>query len=174
MARDRASVIVALAQARDEFAGGTLLAIAHDCDAYPQERREIGSRIGAAIGAASVHLGLKFTKQRIYVTIIEDEHIIHRRQRRDQSRATALGEDGTALALQLPRACIGVKRHNEQIAFGARCAQVADVTGVKQIKHAISEDDPATRAAVFLKHFVQTATRKNFIACIHQELSIAG
>ncbi len=66
-----------------------------------------------------------------------------------------------------------MNRDHEQIAFGARRTKIADVSGVKQIKYAISEDDPASRAAMFLEHFVQTTTGKNFVARIHQELSIA-
>src|ERR1022692_3742927 len=67
-----------------------------------------------------------------------------------------------------------MNRDHEQIAFGARRTKIADVSGVKQIKYTISKDDPASRAAMFLEHFVQTAAGKNFVARIHQELSIAG
>ena len=74
---------------------------------------------------------------------------------------------GRTVAFQFPRARIGMNGHDEQIALIPRGAKIADVAGMKQVKHAVSEHDPASRAAVFFEHIVQTAAGKNFIARIH-------
>ena len=60
-----------------------------------------------------------------------------------------------------------MNRHHEQIALVARRPKIADVAGVKQVKHAVGKHDPASRAAVFFEHIVQTAAGNNFVARIH-------
>jgi hypothetical protein len=146
-----------------------LLPIADDGGANLEQPREIGvcRRIGCAIGAAGVHFGLEFAEQRRYIGLVRNDHVVHRRERSDERSPRSLGENRTAIAFQLSRTCVGINRHNEQVALLARSTEVADVPSVKQIKDAIGKYDPAPRATMFFEYFMQTAAGENFIARIH-------
>jgi hypothetical protein len=169
MASERASVIIAPAHAGHEFTGRVLLSVPDESDANPQKRGELGVRglMFSPFGAAGVHFGLEFAEQRSYVRVVDNDYVIHRRQRRDQRRAGPLGQDGPAFAFQFSRLRIGINRHDQQIALGARRAEIANVPGTEQIENSVREHDSLSRATMFLENSVQTTAGENSGARIH-------
>ena len=69
-----------------------VLGIADDGDANPQQRGEIAFRdgFGRVIGSLCVHVRLDFAQKRFDVEFVENDHVIHGRERGDErTRARA-------------------------------------------------------------------------------------
>jgi hypothetical protein len=176
MARDRASIIIAPTDACHEVARRVPPVAADHGDADIEERRKIGfaGSIGPAIGAPGMHVRLELAEQGLHVCVVEDDHVIHSCQRSDQSRPSPLGKNGPAFAFQFSRTPIGMNRHDEQITFGARGAEISNVADMKQVEYATCEYDFAARATMLFEYFMQTAAREDFFASIHPVSSAAG
>ena len=159
------------AQARQKIARRMVLRIADDGDANAEQRGEVafGNRFGGVVGAFGVHVRLEFAQQRIHVELVENHHVVDAAERRDQRRPRAFGENGAAFAFQLPRARVGIDSHHENIALGARRLQIAHVAHVKQVEHAVGENDLAARAAMLVEHVVQAVAREDFFARVHSD-----
>ena len=132
-------------------------------------RVRVRERCRGVIGAFGVDVGLEFAQQRIYVELVENDDVIHGAKSGYQRGAGAFGEDGAAVALQFPCAGIGIDSYDEQIAFGARRLQIADVAHVQQIENAVGENDFAAGAAVLFEDRVQSFAGDNFFAGVHAD-----
>ena len=130
----------------------------------PSSDGELALRNGfrRVIGAFRVNVRLEFAKERVHVQFVENDHVIHVGKRCHQSGAGALRQNRAPFAFQLSRAGIGVDSNNEDITFGPRRFQIAHVSDVEQIEHAVGKYNFASRAAMFFQHIVQPIARKNF------------
>src|ERR1051325_3886153 len=74
---------------------------------------------------------------------VEYHHGIDHRERREQVSALPLAADGTFRALQPADRCIAVDADHERIPGAAGREEQVDMTGMKEIEHAVGEYDVA-------------------------------
>ena len=146
-----------------------LFGIADDGYSNAEHFRELafGHCVGGVISAFGVDVWLKFAEQRIYIEFVEDDDVIHGAKRSDERGTRTFGEDGPAVALQFPCAGIGVDSDYEEIAFGARGFQIADVAHMQKVENTIGKDNFAPGAAVLFENRVKSIAGNNFFAGVH-------
>jgi len=83
--------------------------------------------------------------------IVKNDNRVHAFQRRENLRALAFRDDGTAFTLQLTHSRVAIQPHDKHVAQCARLLQAADMAGMQQVKAAIGENDAAPVAFLAAK-----------------------
>src|SRR3974390_3359579 len=100
-----------------------------------------GHAVAGVVGALGLHVRMDFAYQRPHVRLIENYYGVHVGQSGNDLGALGLRHHRTPLALQPPRAAVGVHRHHQLSAQRLGAAQIADVPHVQQVEAAVGQHD---------------------------------
>src|SRR3954471_12881420 len=101
-------------------------------------------RVWRPIGALDEDVGLKRGDDLEGRVFIEDHDAVDARKRAEELDAFVLWRDRPACALVHPNRTGRAPPHDQRIAELPCLLQVSDVAGMKQIEHAVGEDDLLT------------------------------
>src|SRR5580700_5483554 len=166
--RLRSGIALAV-DARNHVARGMIFGIAANGGADAKENGEfaLGNRLYGVVGALCVDVWLKFAEQRVDVELVENNDVVDCGQRCDDRCAGSFGHHRAAGAFALLGAGIGVEGYDEDVAFGLRALEIADVADVEQIEDAIREDDFPVGAPVFFENSVEAFAGEDFFTGVH-------
>src|ERR1700722_15473243 len=167
--RLRSGIALAV-DARNYVARGMIFGIAANGGADAEENGEfaLGDRVDRIVGAFGVDVGLKFTKERVDVELIENDHVVYRDQRCYDCCAGSFSHHRAAGAFALLSAGIGIERDDEDVAFGLCALEIVDVADVEQIEDAIREEDFPVGAPVLFENGVEAFAGEDFFTGVHR------
>ena len=137
-------------------------------DAEENGEFALGDRVDGIVGAFGVDVGLKFTKERVDVELIENDHVVYRDQRCYDCCAGSFSHHRAAGTFALLSAGIRIERDDEDVAFRFCCFKVANVADVEQIEDAIREDDFPVGTPVFFENSVEAFAGEDFFTGVHR------
>ena len=101
----------------------------------------------SVVATFDINGGPHFFEQVGHTHLRKNNGIVHASERRDDFSTIAFRVQGTARPLQRPNGIIAVERDGERVAERTRGLEIANVTGVQQIKTAIRQDKLAALRA---------------------------
>jgi len=162
-----------LGEPSEKLAGGMAFGVADDGDANAETRSGIafGNCFGGVVGTLGVDAGAQVFEKAFHVWLIENYDVIHGGESGDEFGASLLGQDGSAGALEIANAGVGIYRDNEDVSFALGAFEIAGVANVKNVKAAVSKDDAAAAALFVLKARAKRFVAENFCACVDQSFA---
>src|SRR3954471_454207 len=83
--------------------------------------------------------------------LVEQDRVIDDVKGTDQGDPVRFPVDGAGWALEPPRAGVRVEPDHQDVAQGAGTAQELNVTGMKDVEHAVGKDDALTEKTLTLQ-----------------------
>src|SRR5215207_3735337 len=111
-------------------------------------RSDLGQELSEIVAAFDVDVRPDRSDQLCRRVFIEQDRDIDDVQRTDEREPVRFPIDGTGRSLEPPRAGIRVETDYQNIAERTSAAQKLDMTGMKDVKHAVSEDDALAEKAL--------------------------
>ena len=102
-------------------------------------------RVGSPVGAFDKDIGLQRPDQIVRCGLVEDHHGVYTRQRFENLGTLIFGGNGTIGPLDLPDGTVRVQTDDQGIPQRTRLLQVAQVTHVQEVEHAVGEHDGSSR-----------------------------
>src|SRR3989442_311267 len=105
--------------------------------------------------------------------IVEDHHVVHRSEGREDLRSLSFGNQRPGVPLDLPHARVAIDGYDEQVPAGASLLQSPDVAGMQEIKTPVGECHPLP-VAFSLGHAENEFVLRNHLPQMWRSLSSAS
>ena len=97
--------------------------------------------LGQVVAAFDVDVRPDRSDQLRWCVLVEQDRVIDDVQRADERQPVRFSVDGTGRSFESPRAGVGVETDDENVSQSAGPAQKLHVSGMKDVEHAVGEDD---------------------------------